>query len=255
MNKILAILLFALTISANCKAGEVWQITLMVSPSLESMTDKVDRQLNRFNKADIKAGLINKIDKYDMKLSYNYGIEYKHFFSESTSFSTGVFFVNKGYQDIHVQTTPATIYTLKKVNVQYVEIPLILNSHFDINKRSRLIFSVGLHTGYKLSNREVHYSLTSENARKNSEDKEVIRDLDYFRPMYFGANIGLGVSLYLKTKMVLILQPNYTHQFNQAFREDVNFSTLTKAKFTSLSFDMKIGYYFNRKLRNAKKKI
>ncbi|MCH7541346.1 outer membrane beta-barrel protein [Patescibacteria group bacterium] len=227
----------------------------MISPSIENMYDKLHGQFNREFKDSIAKGYMNKIDLYDMKLSYNYGIEYKHFLGESNSISTGLFFVNKGYQKILETIGVDTTYNLIRVNTQYIEIPFVVNSHYKINKRSRAILSFGLHTGYLLSDKLVIFALQDDQEAKLNDGKTVERDLDLYNPFYIGGNIGLGISLYIKTKMILILQPNYTHQFNRAFKESANLRAETKAKYSSISFDVKIGYYFNRKLRNAKKKI
>ncbi|NQY66997.1 MAG: hypothetical protein HRT72_04655 [Flavobacteriales bacterium] len=254
MNKIVLILLACIFGGKFCIATETWQITVMVSPSIENMSDKLDRQYNRLNRDTIKNNPdLNKIDLYDIKWSYNYGIEFKSFMTDLNSFSTGLFFVNKGYQK--VLTYPDAPDKLVRLNAFYVETPAVFNWHKELNKKSRLIFSTGLHLGRLVSEKIATFSLDEDGSGKFSDDKLINRELKLYNPWYIGGNVGLGISMYVKTKMVLILQPNYTHQFNKAERQDAAAVTFKENKFRSFSFDMKLGYYFNRKLKNGRKKI
>ena len=221
--------------------GEKFQITLMFSPSFETYND---RQLP---------------DIFDYKLSYNIGVEYKHFLAPDFSFSTGLLFQNKGFSTKPVYLNSG-IDTKGNINIsaRYLTIPFTFDGHIKLANKLDLILSAGINGGYLVNESFIGRRVNGEEEIQegifstNSEDRQL---LDIFSNTYFGVNLGVGLCKYIKSKMVIAVEPFYRRQINDAIDPTSRASGYIEPRLDSFCLDVKIGYYFNKNIRNYRKKF
>src|SRR5690606_16486038 len=119
---------------ASQASGEKFQITLMLTPSFENMN---------YRKAP---------NLFQYKLSYNVGLEYKHFLAPDVSVSTGILFQNKGFRTQPVYADPAVAPSGNiLIAARYLSIPLNLDGHIKLSETLDFILSGGITGGYLLS--------------------------------------------------------------------------------------------------------
>lgn len=220
-------------------SGEKFQITLLVSPSFETMNDR-------------KAPNI-----FDYKFSYNTGIEYKHFLAPDFSISSGVIFQNKGFRTdpVYINNTGNSRGHIL-IAARYLTVPLVFDGHIKIAEKFDFIMSAGICGGYLVNESFI--------GRRIDGDAEVAeglfsspsadrQPLDVFNNMYWGLNLGAGFCKYIASKLVIAVEPYYRRQLNSAIDPTSRARGYQEPRFDSFSLDVKIGYYFNKNIRNYRK--
>lgn len=220
-------------------AGEKFQITAVFSPSFETYNDR------------------KQPDIFNYKLSYNVGVNYKHFLAPDFSVSTGILFQNKGFstRPVYVNSTAGTEGNIH-ISARYLSVPINLEGHLKISEKLDFVMSAGFTGGYLVSESFIGRRINGEEEIKEGvfyTDSEDRQPLDIFNDIYFGLNLGAGFCKYIKSKMVLVIEPTYRRQLNGAI--DVNSAAVgyIEPRLDSWCIDFKIGYYFNKNIRNFRK--
>ncbi len=226
-------------------AAEKYQITFQLSPSYEALSPRDARYRGIFGN----------------KFSYNFGFEYKNFYSPGFSLSVGLDYQNKGFRNVIELNTTDTASTGFSDAViigaaRYLALPLDMNFHYHIAEKTEFIFSTGITVAGLLQQtlngkrvpEEIPNStvtaLGAENGKKN---------IDIFNPLFYGFNISAGFCKYIKSKGVIVVQPKYTRGLSKALANSAPVSADYTPKLDSFSIDIRIGYYFTRQIKNAKK--
>jgi len=253
MRKTLLIWTLALSPFFVRAGGEKFQITLMFSPTAEWLHFR-----NSLN-----ATLYNA--EWGTKLSYNFGIEYKRFFDPSLSFSTGLLYMNKGFRnDIQAgaygnstQGQDAVGVTLGSVHM--IAVPLYLNAHHRLTRKVEMIYTAGVAGGYVFAETVRNRYYTDEEVPEQGflELKSGKSNVNLFVDYYAGVHFGVGVSAYLKSRIVMVVQPMFKLQLNNARDYSGSFSSSDpfSARLNSFGIDFKIGYFFTKQIRNRRKEL
>ncbi len=232
--------------------GEKFQLMLMLTPTAEWV---------RFNQS-LLANTYNS--QWGTKLSYNFGFEYKRFFDPSLSFSTGLTYMNKGFrnpfyeapsfQNPNPSPEPMGV-TLGSAHI--AAIPLYINIHHRLRRKVEMIYTVGIAGGYLFAEqaRNNYYSGEATPEQGFLDLTEGRSNINLFVDYYVGAHIGVGISAYFKRSFVLVVQPMYKHQINNArdFAGQFNSSDPFTVRLNSFGVDVKLGYYFTKQIRDRKK--
>lgn len=255
MRGALIIALMALFLHTEAIGGdEKFQIKIMLSPSAEWL---------RFGQS-VNAPIYNS--QFGTKLSYNFGIEYKRFFDPSLSFSTGLLYMNKGFRNA-IQAVPTAENPNPGTNdvgvtlgsMHMLAVPLYLNVHHRLRRRLEMIYTAGLAGGYVFSETVRNRYYSGENIPEQGffDMSEGAAPVNLFVDYYVGLHAGIGILAYLKSRIVLIVQPMYKHQLNNA-RDYVGQFTSNDpftARLNSFGVDLKVGYFFTKQIRNRKKEF
>lgn len=244
-NALLAILLM---MSLGARAGgEKFQINLLLSPTAEWLWFN-----NSYN-----AELYNAI--WGTKVSYNFGIEYKRFFDPSLSLSTGIQYYNKGFRNVDVQAGTGNKKAITLMSAHIVAVPLLLNAHHDITRKVEMIYTAGIAGGYLFQERVRNKNYSDEEAPEQGflDVRNGSSNVDLFNDLYVGLHLGVGVSAYVKSRVVLVVQPMYKYQINNARDYGGQFvsSDPFSAHLNSFGVDLKVGYFFTKQVRNRRKDI
>jgi hypothetical protein len=245
MRRAICLLLVLLSLAPSLRAGdEKYQLTLLLSPTAEWL---------RFSKS-INSGTYN--NSFGTKLSYNFGVEYKRFFDPSLSFSVGAIYMNKGFRNqIRNQDGSRAGSTLASIHIAAV--PLSLNLHHRLRRKVEMIYTAGITGGYVFSERARNNYLSGETDPVQGiwDLSEGGVEMNLFRDYYVGAHFGIGISTYVKSRIVLIVQPMYRYQLHDArdFSGQFNSNDPFVARLNSFGIDLKIGYFFTKQIRNRKK--
>jgi hypothetical protein len=244
MKKAIGLLLVLLCLAPKLRAGdEKYQLTLLLSPTSEWL---------RFSQT-LSAGTYNNL--FGTKLSYNFGLEYKRFFDPSLSLSTGVVYMNKGFRN-KISNGDGTFGTTL-MSVHIAAIPLSLNVHHRLRRKVEMIYTAGITAGYVFSERGRNNNFSGEdNPEEGLFDFSTNGSaLNLFRDYYVGVQLGIGISTYIKSRIVLIVQPMYRYQLHDArdFSGQFNSADPFVARLNSFGIDLKIGYFFTKQIRNRKK--
>ena len=242
------LVLWVLLGTATAQAGgEKFQITLLLSPSAEWV----------YFRNSENAGLYNDI--FGSKLSYNFGLEYKRFFDPSLSFSTGFMYQNKGfrntYQVARADGSSQEATTLGSAHV--ATLPLYLNAHHRLARKTEMIYTAGLGVGYVMSQTVRNRNYTGEEDASDGffDTGNGRSNINFFKDLYLGLHVGVGISAYLKSRVVLIVQPMYKYQLNDGRDPSLPINDYFSAKMNSFSLDIKVGYFFNRQINNRRKEL
>ncbi len=232
----------------SAQAGvEKYQLTLLLSPSVEWV----------YFRGSQNADLYNEL--FGSKLSYNFGFEYKRFFDPSLSFSTGFLYQNKGFRNTYVERNPdgSTQEGITVGSAHLATIPLYLNAHHRLARKKEMIYTAGLGVGYLMSQTVRNRNYTGEDDVTEGlfDVGDGRSNINFFRDLYLGLHVGVGISAYVKSRIVLIVQPMYKYQLNDGRNPSLPIQDLFAAKMNSLSVDFKVGYFFNRQIRNRKKDV
>lgn len=239
--------LFLLLSLQAAAGGEKFQINLIMAPTAEWMW---------FNRSPF-ASTYN--DLWGTKLSYNFGIEYKRFFDPSLSFSAGLLYMNKGFRNVDPTAGVNGEKGVTLMSAHVAAIPLTLNIHHDLTRRVEMIYSLGIVTGYIFQER-----VRNRNYSEEEIPEQVILDatngvsnVNIFNDIYLGAHAGIGISAYLKSRVVLVVQPMFQFQINNArdYLGQFASSDPFNARLNSFGIDLKIGYFFTKQVRNQTKDI
>jgi hypothetical protein len=232
--------------------NERFQLMLMLTPTTEWV---------RFGQSPF-ASIYNQ--QWGPKLSYNFGLEYKRFFDPTLSLSTGVTYMNKGFRNlIYEAPSQQNPFPSKEPigntlgSAHIVAVPLYLNIHHRLRRKVEMIYTFGVAGGYLLSEiaRNNYYS-GETNPQQGFFDLSAGRsNVNLFVDYYVGAHLGVGISAYVKRSFVLIVQPMYKYQINNArdFAGQFNSSDIFSIRMNSFGVDVKVGYYFTKQIRDRKK--
>lgn len=251
-NKLFIAAFAFISLTAHAE-GEKFQVTLMLSPSAEWLHFRNSLYAATYNA------------QWGTKLSYNFGLEYKRFFDPSLSFSTGLLYMNKGFRnDIQASTygnssagQDALGVTLGSVHM--IAVPLYLNAHHRLARKVEMIYTAGFAGGYIFSETVRNRYYTEEEIPEQgfldlSSGKS---NVNLFKDYYAGLHFGAGISAYLKSRIVLIVQPMFKLQLNNARDYGGAFSSSDpfSAKLNSFGIDLKVGYFFTKQIRNRRKEL
>ncbi len=246
MRRLLYLAIFFAVASQSFASGEKYHLSLQLSPTLEWL---------RFAKS-VNATAYNQL--WGEKLSYNFGIEYKRFFDPSLSMSFGAIYMNKGFRNTIYGEDPNEPGVVKKIgaalsSVHMVGVPISINIHHRFNRKLEMIYTGGL-TGAYLLNEQIRnkYQPGEETPEDGFLDVSPGRsNSNLYVDWYVGAHAGIGVSGYISKRVVLVVQPMYRVQLNNArdylglFASNDPFT----AKLNSFGIDFKIGYFFTKQIR------
>ena len=246
MRSFLTALALIITLSATA-GGEKFQINFMIQPSGEWL----------WFSASPNAAAYNNL--WGPKLSYNFGLEYKRFFDPSLSLSTGILYMNKGFRNVDPFAGVDGKKAVTLMSAHIASIPLYLNIHNRISRRVEMIYTIGVAGGYIFAERARNRNYSNE-AIPNQGILDVTQEqnnVNLFNDVYVGAHAGVGISAYLKSRVVLVVQPMYKFQINNARDYLGQFASGDpfNARLNSLGLDLRIGYFFTKQVRNRKKEI
>ncbi len=139
-------------------------------------------------------------------------------------------------------------------------IPFDLNWDIQLLNKTALVVSTGFSTGYLLRQEMVGRRIPEEIAPINPITGEYLdggkEKIDWFKHFYFGWNAGFGITQYIKSKLVLTVQPMYTRQLNRLIDPYGPIKADgTTPKFDSFAIHFRLGYYFNDQIANYKKEF
>lgn len=244
---LLSLIFFAVTVlQPKARAGtEKFQLTLLLSPTTEWM---------RFRNS-VNAAAYNSL--WGNKFSYNFGLEYKRFFDPSLSFSIGATYMNKGFRNSIYDASGAETVGTTLCSVHMAAVPLLLNFHHSLRRKVEMIYTAGIAGGYLISETVRSKSYTGEALPEQGwfDVNGGRSNVNLFQDHYIGLNLGIGISTYLKSRLVLIVQPTYKHQLNNArdFTGQFASGDYFTAGLHSFGVDFKLGYFFTKQFRNRKK--
>ncbi|MEQ9187161.1 MAG: hypothetical protein RLP15_05450 [Cryomorphaceae bacterium] len=254
MRKAIALVCLCMSLLPKLKAGdEKFQLTLLLSPTVEWV---------RFGQS-INAPLYNQL--WGSKLSYNFGFEYKRFFDPSLSISTGLMYMNKGFRNeiLEDPTTnpnsdePQIGVTLASMHI--AAIPFYINAHHRLRRKVEMIYTAGIAGGWLFAERVRNNYYSGEETPQQGflDTSPGAASVNLFVDYYVGAHIGVGISAYLKSRIVLVVQPMYKWQVNNArdFYGSFSSGDPFSARMNSFGIDLKIGYFFTKQIRNRKKEF
>ena len=110
--------------------------------------------------------------------------------------------------------------------------------------------------GYLFAERVRNKNYTQEDIPENSLFNRVDNsNVNIFNDYYISADFGMGISTFIKSRVVLVVQPMFKFQVNNA--RDYTGQFISSDPFTaymnSFGVNMKIGYFFTKQIRNRKK--
>ncbi|GAB5538091.1 MAG: hypothetical protein Salg2KO_01940 [Salibacteraceae bacterium] len=193
------------------------------------------------------------------KLSYNFGLEYKRFFDPSLSLSTGIMYMNKGFRNVDPFAGTGGKSAVTLMSAHIAAVPLYLNIHQRIKRKVEMIYTIGVAGGYLFAERARNKNYSDE-AVPNQGILDVTKEksnLNLFNDVYVGAHAGIGISAYLKSRVVLVVQPMFKFQINNARDYLGQFASGDpfNARLNSFGLDLRLGYFFTKQVRNRKKEI
>lgn len=237
---------FFLCFVLSSRAGdEKYQLTLVLSPSAEWL--------------HFRNTSFNYNQLYGSKLSYNFGFEYKRFWDPSLSFSTGIQYQNKGFRNKTAWTIAGRNGTgITTGSAHFLVVPLYLNIHNRLSRKTELIWTAGLAGGYLLSQTVKNRDFPNNNDQQDDALIPLsngVSNFNMFRDFHLGIHLGVGISAYVKSRIVMIIQPTYRYQLNDARNPYYTSSDYFTGKLNSLALDFKIGYFFTKQIRNRRKDL
>lgn len=253
MKRALLASLLVMSVFVSKAGDEKFQLTLLMSPTAEWV---------RFSQSP-NAPIYNKL--WGTKLSYNFGFEYKRFFDPSLSLSTGIMYMNKGFRNqILEDATTNNLGTQEQVGVTLASmhiaaVPVYLNAHHRLKRKVEMIYTAGIAGGYLFAERvrNNYYSGESNPQQGFIDNSPGAATVNLFVDYYVGAHVGVGISAYVKSRIVMIIQPMYKLQINDArdFYGAFSSSDPFAVRMNSFGIDFKIGYFFTKQIRNRKKEF
>jgi hypothetical protein len=237
---------FCILLILKGNASEKFQVTFQLAPTYEKLSprDKVYKGL------------------FGYKLSYNFGVEYRVFSSPDFSFSTGILMQDKGFRnELQFKTSDSISQTgAIAISTKYLTVPLDLNRHIHIAEKTELVLTGGFSFGYLFSQsfigRRVPDDLaTNTNTFLGEEVTDKRSNIDWFNKLYWGLDLGVGVTQYIKSKMVIMVQPTYYRQLNKVVNPEGPLRADFSPKLDSFALNIRVGYYFSDQIKNYKKSL
>jgi hypothetical protein len=233
--------------------NEKYQLTLLTAPTIEWVRFSQGASASALNEA------------WGSKLSYNFGFEYKRFFDPSLSFTTGLLYMNKGFRNV-VLNDPTVNPTdgqsqvgVTLMSTHIAAVPLYINIHHRLRRKVEMIYTLGVAGGYVFSERirNNYYSGEATPEQGFIDNAAGASPINLFVDYYAGLHAGAGISTYLKSRLVMIIQPMYKWQLHDArdYFGPYGGGGTFAMRLNSFGIDLKIGYYFTKQIRNRKKEF
>ena len=246
MRKTLVIICLLASTLAQA-GGEKFQINFLVSPTAEWLWFSNSANAEIYN------------NLWGTKVSCNFGMEYKRFVDPSLSFSTGIMYMNKGFRNVDPNAGVGSKNGVTLMSAHVLAVPIYLNIHQDITRKVEMIYSLGIAGGYLFQERvrNKNYSDEEVPAQGILDATNGVSNVDLFNDVYVGAHAGIGISTYLKSRVVLVVQPMFQFQINNARDYLGQFASADpfSARLNSFGVDLKLGYFFTKQVRNRRKDI
>jgi len=244
--------LFLLNVSSN--AQEKFQLNLVLGPSYENIGTRNSAIENPFS----------------FKYSYNFGAEIKYYTSPRFSTNLGLQFNDRGFQsNINYLVLNDTISSSVSIAAQYISIPLDFTWNFSPIFRTEYFFNIGVNYGILVSQTFKGSRIPEALGRPANGIYEGVStersNINWFDKNYLGLQAGLGISRYIKSRMVFTFHPSVSIQVDRLINPEgpvlpiaytdtglpVNYSP----KLTSFLLLFKVGYYFSDQIENTKKAL
>lgn len=235
-----------LTLSAQdnvVKVNEKYQIKAVLSPSFENLHF---RGMNNI---------------FQAKPSYSAGFEYKYFTSPTFAWSTGILFMNKGFRSTPSYTDPISGEKVLDdgfliISSRYLGVPFRLNRHIRLTKRDQIIIYGGIigsvRVSQTVSGRRIEGDTEIEDPLFGTLGKER-SNINWFNTMFWGLDFGVGYSKYIKSRLVISIEPIYRRQINEARSPNSPLRGVEKTRLEGIGLDLKMGYYFDKQIDNRNK--
>ncbi|MDR3286835.1 MAG: PorT family protein [Prevotellaceae bacterium] len=165
----------------------------------------------------IRAGLnFSSIWQYDQyryyyttgsRKGFSYGFAYQRLLTASTPLylETGLYLSNKGFtQNVYAKYTiqgpnpiEEELYDFSKTNLSYLQIPILLNYHFNVNSKIRIESFAGLYVAYGVGGKTKSINGTIEDGGIGYHN-EIIKSFSSkgFNKIDLGFKFGIGATLY-----------------------------------------------------------
>ena len=249
MKQLFSILAIFVLFLQNSKAGDgKYQLLFMANPTLEWVHFRNSPSAPALN------------DIWGRKLSYNAGFEYKRFVDPSLSISTGITYMNKGFRNrVPYQNSGGQSdigFTVGDMHV--IAIPLYMNIHHRIKRKVEMIYTVGISGGYLFAERVRNKNYTAEDIPDNSLFSGLDQsNVNIFNDYFISADLGVGISTFVKSRVVLVVQPMFKYQVHNArdFAGQFISSDPFTAHMNSFGVNVKMGYFFTKQIRNRRKDV
>ena len=102
-------------------------------------------------------------------------------------------------------------------DMHVIAIPLYLNIHHRIKRKVEMIYTAGVSGGYLFAERVRNKNYTAEDIPENSLLSGLDQsNVNLFNDYYISADFGVGISTFLKSRVVLVLQPMFKYQVHNA---------------------------------------
>ncbi len=207
---------------------------------------------------------------FSFKYSYNIGSEFKYYLSPKVSSNLGLSFNDKGFQsNIDYDVFGDTVSSSVRISAKYLTLPFDLAFNFTPAFRTEYFFSTGITYGYLLSQTFKGQRVPEELGRPNNPLFEGVtnekNNISWFDKSYFAAQLGAGISRYVKSRMLLTFHASYAYQLDRLINPEgpiIQFATTNSGqlveyspKLNSFLLLLKVGYYFSDQIENTKKEL
>ena len=251
---ILVLTLLSLCINQKSMGQEKFQINGFLAPSYEFLSTRDIRIDNPF------------VARY----SYNFGGEIKYFLSPKMSTNIGLEFNNRGFKSIiDYEVKDDTVQTSVNISARYISVPISLCWNFTPIYRTELFFNVGATYGKLIGQSFRGKRIPSELGRPDNPVFEGVTNdktnIKWFDGNYLGLTGGVGVSRYIKSRMVITVHPTVSLQVDRLLNPDgpiIPFAVTSEGqlidyspKLNSYGVLFKLGYYFSDQIENTKKTL
>ncbi|MCI5056239.1 MAG: PorT family protein [Flavobacteriales bacterium] len=236
-------------------ADDKYQLNFFLAPSYENISFRSLKLDNQFF----------------FKYSYNFGTEIKYYFSPKVTTNIGLQFNDRGFQarpefitsDGSVQTFEDAVVN---ISAKYLTIPIDLHFNFQPAYRTEVFFGTGIGFGLLVGQSFKGRRVSEELGRPAGIYEGVSNErtnINWFDKNYVSWNFGVGISRYIKSRLVITINPYYSRQIDRArsldgplvYRDPNNIDLVVEPKFDSYGLNLKLGYYFSDQIENKKKSL
>ena len=246
MKRILVIGLLMLSSLLTMAGDGKYEILFKLNPSMEWVYFR-----NNYTGVDF-----NSI--WGTKLSYNGGLEYIRFLDPSLSFTIGVDYMNKGFRNKvpYLNSANQNDYGITRGDMHIVSIPLYVNIHQRIKRKVELVYTGGISAGWLFSERVRNKYYTAEDIPENSLLSNIGEsNVNLFNNYFVSLDLGVGISAFVKSRVVLTMQPMLKVQVHDAvdpYGQLYN-GDLFSMHMCSFGMNLKAGWFFSKQIRNRRK--
>ncbi len=254
MRRIIGVLFFGGCLFLGLKSQEKYQLNFIFGPSYESISPR-------------NGGIVNP---FTYKYSYNFGGEIKYFLSPKMSSNIGLQYNNKGFRSfIEYPVFDDTLSSTVLISAQYLTLNFDLGANFSPAFRTEYFFnagvSYGLLVGQSFKGKRVPETLGRPDNGLYEGLSNGRSNIEWFDKNYFAAQLSVGISRYIKSRLVFTFQPTFSYQIDHLINPDgpVIPIAITSSgqpveyspKLHSFLLLFKLGYYFSDQIENDKKSL